>query len=312
LSVVALLRRRLPPPRTLVSRRGWRTSWFAWRRHLSDRVVCRRNGLRWTLPTGDEAIAATLFADGDFQAAERAAALEVMRDLGRFRAGRDLVVDLGSNIGTPALQLASDAGLRVLAVEPVTRLFDLLVENVGANGLEDRIVCHRGGVSDRHERATIAVKSLNGGAGEIRRPGHAPTWEPSATRYEEEVDLAPLPDILARHGVELDEIAFVWADIQGSEARLLSSGEELWRHGIPLCTEIWPFGLQHQGDADAFLTLATRDFVSFVDLRSSLDPRPIAELAELFTGRDRHWDTDVVLAPRQAEPARRERSTGTR
>jgi FkbM family methyltransferase len=276
-------------------------NWFAWRRHVSDRLECERNGLRWTLPTGDEAIGATLFADGDFQAAERAAALQVMRGLGRLRAGRDLVVDLGSNIGTPALQLAREAGLRVIAVEPVTRLFELLVENVHANGLEDRIVCHRGGVSDRRERATIVVGSLNGGGGEIRRPGRAPTWWSSeVTRYEEEVELAPLPEIIARYGVELDEIAFVWADIQGSEAKLLRSGEALWRHGIPLYTEIWPFGLRHQGDADAFLSLATRNFASFVDVRSSLAVRPIAELAAMFTGRDRDWDTDVVLVPAES------------
>jgi FkbM family methyltransferase len=247
-------------------------NWFAWRRHVSDRLVCRRNGLRWTLPTWDEAVGMTLFADGDFQAAERAAALQVMHDLGRLRPGRDVVVDVGSNIGTPALQLAREAGLRVIAVEPVTRVFELLVENVRANGLEERIVCHRGGVSDRGERATIAVSSRNGGAGEIRRSGRPPTWGRSdATRYEEEVELAPLPDIIARYGVQLDE--------------------------IPLYTEVWPFGLQHQGDADAFLTLATRNFASFVDVRSSLAVRPIAELAALFTGRNREWDTDVVLVP---------------
>jgi FkbM family methyltransferase len=273
-------------------------NWFAWRRHVSDRLVCRRNGLRWTLPTWDEAVGMTLFADGDFQAAERAAALHVMRDLGRLRPGRDVVVDVGSNIGTPALQLAREAGLRVIAVEPDARVFELLVENVRANGLEERIVCHRGGVSDRRERATIAVSSRNGGAGEIRRSGRAPTWGRSdATRYEEEVELAPLPEIVARYGVGLDEIAFVWADIQGSEARLLRSAEALWRHGIPLYTEVWPFGLQHQGDADAFLTLATRNFASFVDVRSSLAVRPIAELPALFTGRNREWDTDVVLVP---------------
>jgi FkbM family methyltransferase len=277
---------------------------FAWRRHVSGRIAFRRNGLRWTVPTWDGAIGATLFADGDFQAAERAGALHVMRGLGRIRAGRDLVVDLGSNIGTPALQLATEAGLRVLAVEPVPQLFELLVENVRANGLEDRIVCHRGGVSDRRERASIVVGTLNGGAGEVRRPGRAPTWGSSeALRYEEEVELAPLEEIIGCYGVELDEIAFVWADIQGSEARLLRSGEALWRHGIPLVTEIWPFGLQHQGDTEAFLALAGRNFASFVDLRSSLDVRPIAALAALFTGRNRHWDTDVVLLPPASEPA---------
>jgi FkbM family methyltransferase len=297
-SVAGPIVRRLPAPRSLLSRRGLRMNWFAWHRHVSDRVVCRRNGLRWTLPAWDDAVGMTLYADGDFQPRERAAALEVMRALGRLRPGRDLVVDLGANIGTPALQLATESGLRVLAVEPAAQVFELLVENVRANGLEERIVCHRGGVSDRRERATIAIPVRNSGAGEIQRAGRAPSWGPDeAERHEEEVDLAPLPEIVARHGVELDEIAFVWADIQGSEARLLRSGEPLWRHGIPLYTEVWPFGLEHQGDAETFLALAEQSFASFVDVRSSPAVRPIAELAALFPSRNPSWDTDVVLIP---------------
>jgi hypothetical protein len=153
----------------------------------------------------------------------------------------------------------------------------------------------------------VVGKSKAGGA-EVRRADREPTWaSQERPRYQVEVELAPIPTILRRYGIEPADVACAWIDVQGFEAKILRSGEALWRQGVFVHTELWPFGLRHQGGDEAFLALAERHFATFVDIRAAgardTDLKPITALAELFVNSDPEWYTDVLLIPEQATRA---------
>src|SRR5947208_211252 len=111
---VAELRERLPPPREFLTRRGRRFHVFGWRSHFSDRISFRRQGIRWIAPSWDRVIARHVYLNGDWQGSERQAVIGLMARLGRFEAGRRVVVDVGAGIGLPAIPIARETGLGVL------------------------------------------------------------------------------------------------------------------------------------------------------------------------------------------------------
>lgn len=59
-----------------------------------------------------------------------------------------VVIDLGAHIGTFALRCAVERGCKVFAYEPNPSTFDLLVENVRLNGLEDQVVPIRAAIGE--------------------------------------------------------------------------------------------------------------------------------------------------------------------
>jgi hypothetical protein len=142
---------------------------------------------------------------------------------------------------------------------------------------------------------------------EVKVDGCEPTWtERSAPLCTLVVETAPLGEILRRRQVAPQEVALVWADIQGAEGKLIESSPELWQAGVPLHVELWPGGLLHQG-TDRLPRACRRHFRSFVHelIAQPRSPRrqPIAELrtlhdALLKQGHEAH--SDVLLL--NAEP----------
>jgi FkbM family methyltransferase len=274
-------------------------SWF------TDRITVRRGGLRWTLLTWDRGTSWGVYADGHHQGQERAAAVRWLRASGRLLAGRDLVIDVGANIGTTTVPLAYEASCRVLALEPVPELHALLLRNVEQNRLADLVSCEQTAVAAQGDRYEMAVRADGAGSSELLVDGRDPSWaDAKLTWHRTEVTAAPLPAILRRRGIQPEEVALVWADIQGAEGELIQTGEPLWRAGVPLFMELWPGGLVHRGtDLPA---IAERHFRSFVDsgelIRSPESPpwRPLSELRalhdRLFAEGPEAY-TDILLIP---------------
>ena len=57
-----------------------------------------------------------------------------------------------------------------------------------------------------------------------------------------------LEALLAEHGIEPRRIAFVWADVQGSECDVIESAPALWAAGVPLFCEVDPGLWANGGD----------------------------------------------------------------
>ena len=96
----------------------------------AEEITFRRGGTRWTAFPWDHFISEVLFVHGSFQAPELRALLAWLTCRRFFAAPRDVVIDLGANIGTSTIPIAQHTGCRVVAVEPVPEIFAVLCRNV--------------------------------------------------------------------------------------------------------------------------------------------------------------------------------------
>ena len=277
-------------------------------RRRSETVSFRRGGFRWTGFTWDDGITWELYIHGGFQEEEREAVAGWMRRHGQIAPGRDLVIEVGANLGTTTLPLARREGLRVVAIEPVPGSFRLLERNVRDNGLEDRVRCVHRAVHGRSGPLTMVTTGRTSGGAEVGVPGRVLESERSGTvaekvRARERAPASTFGELLAELSIDPGSVAFVWSDTQGSDGHVLAGGERLWRSGVPLYMELWPGAMRHQGSFDAVDRAASLGFASFIEAErlkagADPDPRPIAELADLCASLRGEFDqTDVLLIP---------------
>lgn len=108
-------------------------------------------------------------------------------------------------------------------------------------------------------------------------------------------------DALAQAGVTPSEVALVWADVQGSETAVITTGADVWARGVPLWAEFEPGLLAHHGGVDAFFDAARAHFAHFIEAHDLIRfgtgavPVPISRLAETLSKEP--LQTDVLLLP---------------
>jgi FkbM family methyltransferase len=241
-----------------------------------EQIVFHRGGLRWRVDIGDD-IGRCLFADGTYEGTEIAAMLAWLRRSGR----RGTVIDLGANVGTTTIPFAL-AGYSVVAVEPIPATFEMLIENVRANGLESRVRCRRFAIAEEPGVAEMWTGEGSGQA-EVVVEGQVPAmqrWYGRGVRIE--VPARPLRD-LATRDVSLDDVALVWSDVQGAETAVIRSGTEFWQAGVPLYLEVDPMSLDLHAGLRTHLAAVEANFGGFItsdDLLAGGSPRPIAAYAD--------------------------------
>ncbi|MBV8120713.1 MAG: FkbM family methyltransferase [Alphaproteobacteria bacterium] len=269
----------------------------------AEEITFRRGGTRWTAFPWDHFISEVLFVHGSFQAPELRALLAWLTCRRFFAAPRDVVIDLGANIGTSTIPIAQHTGCRVVAVEPVPEIFAVLCRNVADNGLAARVTCIQAAICKAISgRAQMILPERNGGGGEVGRPGREPSFaEWLRVRGTVDVPAIGLDDVLNAHSIPPDQVAFVWSDTQGCEAEVIETGARLWAAGAPLFVEFDPTTWHGSDSAAAVLGEAISHFVGFIPAEALIadaaaKPRPIAELADFsYTiGRE---GTDILLLP---------------
>lgn len=125
-------------------------------------------------------------------------------------APRDVVLDLGANIGTFALYLQARApGIRVHCFEPSASTREVLHRNVEANHLGESVRIYPYGVSDHRRMATLFAGEQSGQSSLF---GTAP---PSGQASTEEVECLGLDEALDL--CEVDRVALLKIDTEGSE-----------------------------------------------------------------------------------------------
>ena len=216
----------------------------------------------WTLPLGDDIVASVL-RDGHYEGGELDGVLAWL-GAPTSRMRRPLIVDVGANAGTTAIPLAQ-RGFRVLAIEPVPRTLEYLLENVRDNGLDGLVTGVQAAISRPGPRVDMV---LGGGLGqsEVRLSSDQETLVDSQYRVTASVSVpaAGLSEILDDHAVATNEVAFVWCDTQGSETEVTASGTELWSSGVPLYAELRPAGLTRpRVGLEAFYGVVASNFSAF-------------------------------------------------
>ena len=88
---------------------------------------------------------------------------EEMGFLLHFLGCDDIFVDVGANMGSYTILACAVAGAKGIAFEPIPATYGRLMENVNANKLSDRVVCHNIGLGAEKDqiRFTVGVDAMN-------------------------------------------------------------------------------------------------------------------------------------------------------
>lgn len=123
-------------------------------------------------------------------------------------------VDIGANQGLYAIIAAQNDKCRLsIAVEPVHQTFELLEKNIHANGLAEKVVALKVGISEEHRRTEINIK-----------PGHS--GRASLHNYRDgdssqSIDLIKFDGL--RDYVRNDAPIFIKIDTEGHEEAVVRS-----------------------------------------------------------------------------------------
>jgi FkbM family methyltransferase len=194
----------------------------------------------------------------------------------------------------------------VLAIEPVAASFRRLTANVAQNALAERIRLAHAAVRRQGGRVTMSL--VPGASGSSFVSGTEPGRRAPDALQVEEVDARPLGDLLAAAGFRPEEVALVWADVQGCEAEVIASGTALWARGVPLWAEIEPRSLRQQGGVAEFVRRAGEHFDRFIEAQdlvrhgAAARPVPIAALTALIESIGPELNRDALFLPPGRQP----------
>jgi FkbM family methyltransferase len=182
-----------------------------------------------------------LSVNGNYERTE----LELFREC--IRPG-DTVLDIGAHIGLYTLEAARATGSegRVHAFEPSNANYNLLVENISANGYRNVSVV-KAAVSDTVGDAVLSLSSENTG-------DHSLSKSPQKGRQWETVETVTIDDYLASRGCSVNVIKM---DVQGAEMLALLGAQRTLAANMNLIvfTELSPLHLRPWGGAGRYLRL---------------------------------------------------------
>lgn len=176
--------------------------------------------------------------------------------------GEGVLLDIGANNGVISIgTLLADRVATVIGLEPDPESFALLQRNLELNDLSRRFEALPFAASNVTGKLHFELSPDNHGDHRIR-PSASGVREEGAQHEEGrtviQVDARPLDEILASIPVEQRKpITLVWMDVQGHEGHVLAGGKKLFSTGVPLVTEVWPYGIHRSGGSvEAFCSLA--------------------------------------------------------
>lgn len=149
---------------------------------------------------------------------------------------KDLIVDIGANIGWYSLTLSSRAKPRIVAFEPDTVNYNSLVENLRINK-KDNVKAYNKAISDREGVLTLFLyKSHN--------PGHHSFIKQTKSVGTSEVPIVPLDAFLQKEGFGDGPIKLIKIDIEGYEYTALNTATQTLSRAKYILTEFSPGMMQ--------------------------------------------------------------------
>lgn len=184
------------------------------------------------------------------------------RTIAHLGGPRDLLVDVGANLGTVTIPAAArDHAKQVLAVEADRLNYRTLMANLYLNDLQDRVVAiNTAAGATSGELLEFQLSPENKGDHRVKHssePGAFgeeawPTYRVKSTR---------LDDLLTREGLsERLPRSLIWIDVQGWELQVLLGAKAAVAAGAPFVIEFWPYGLQRNGMLDGLAAFLCEHF----------------------------------------------------
>jgi len=273
-------------------------------RLLQDEVehytICRDN-LTWTAFGWDIQMCWPLLQHGLFQGDQIQAVTSWIIANDRVKSHRNIIVDVGANIGTTSIPFAKNLNCHVLAIEPFPKNFMLLNHNVIQNGFNRQITCVQSAIATKNGTMKMTLPKKESGSASI----YQKTAKSLQNHPKVDVPAAKLMDILTSARISPEQVAFVWSDTEGSEARIVETGAPLWQTGVPLYIEVFPRLLERQSGISSLKKLVVKYFREFIPVESLMkngaaaDRVSISQFSKLLDYLEQKPDlTDVLLLPK--------------
>jgi FkbM family methyltransferase len=248
------------------------------RADIDAEMVVERRGTRWALNPADF-VHQDVFWHGTKD-------LWDVWHLKRLLPREALIVDIGSNFGYYAIQLARTLGRasRAIAFEPMPRNYERLSYNISLNGMADQVTALQVGLSDAPGVARMAARSGNSGSAQIG----------AAAGDHVDVRLEAL-DALWPTLAGTCPADFIKIDVEGHEPKALAGARGVLEIHQPIVLlEVDPPRLAEAGSSPAALAafFSALGYRHFVCNRSRLEPVALERAPELVNvlclHRDRH------------------------
>jgi FkbM family methyltransferase len=285
------------------------------------------DGARFVLSTDDSSLSKGMFGKRgrpEFTVLSRAVTI-IQILAGDDALADSLFLDVGANIGTTTVAALLWHGFgSAVAFEPEAENYRLLRTNLAINGMEDDVLTHQVGVSNRTGQSLIVGYPGGGSRAwlaedlEMVRKAERPK---SATGEDEEqeddpkpqttntttleVDLVTLDGLVESGDIDKTRVGMVWIDAEGHEGHIFQGAAKLLEDGVPVVFEFNPVGLDERGDRSLINAVAQDSYTHFVDARRRDADRPRFELHpadQLDAYAEHAWEahgkgffTDVLL-----------------
>jgi len=239
------------------------------RRFENPATLTTKQGI-FRVPLGvPDPISHELFLFGAFELQLMEEAMELLRKLSGRPKGKGTIIDIGANNGVTSVGMLVTGQLdRAVAIEPEPINFARLTENVALNQLNDAVLLLNCALSDRKASLTFELSDTNYGDHRVRvSSGPTGTREVfnESNRPVITVPADTLDSVLASLPAKwTDDVAVVWIDVQGYEGHVFAGARAILDRGIPVVSEIWPYGIARAGmTLDSFSDLVNEIWTSF-------------------------------------------------
>jgi FkbM family methyltransferase len=241
---------------------------------------------RLTFNSADSLISKFLYVRRSYEKHYVTQVMAYLESSGLCPSGRDVVVDVGANIGMIAIALLKHGWYRqAIAIEPEPENFRLLVHNVRQNGLQHAIACRQLALSDHAGRQDLVLNEGNSGGHYLRataNPGVAPTADARSVP----VETATCDEILVGEFAHLaGRVGLVWLDIEGHEGQFFRGATGLLDRRIPVVSEFYPAAIERSRvTREAYLALVGELFTHVcIAADGRFAEHPIGAVERLFT-----------------------------
>ena len=278
--------------------RTLRRTYFGYR-HLCWRInrklrksvtVSTKQGVFTVLLGAEESIGRTLYCRRSYELEWISKSMEFLRSIGQCPPkGEGTLVDSGANNGIICIGMLYTGEVeKAIAIEPEPHNFLLLQRNVRQNSLEHKVICLPYAASHRRRKIKLELSESNFGDHRIRESAdtrNALDLFRESGRRTVTIESERLDNLLMNLPEDFTEnVGVVWVDVQGHEGHVFMGAGSVIAKGVPVVSEIWPYGIRRAGmSQEQFCDIATGFWSSYWTLREGEFVRhPIETLTTLF------------------------------
>lgn len=224
------------------------------RRFDNPATLTTRQGI-FRVPLGvDDPISRELFLFGAFELELMTEAMALLRRLSGRPKGKGTIVDIGANNGVTSIGMLVTGELdRSVAIEPEPVNFSRLEENVALNRVQHAILRLNCALSDRKTDVVFELSDCNYGDHRVRVSTPPAGSSKREIFRESQRPIINVPADTLDHVLDgispewTDDIAVIWIDVQGYEGVVFEGARKILERGIPVVSEIWPYGITRAG-----------------------------------------------------------------